>query len=176
MTGRSEELRQIKPDAAHPKIENAGFEDVREETGRLQHWHYQRRLSVISDAAPEGSHYICFENDEPGRTAHILQGFAVDGAQIEALAVALRYRTTNVQAGRQPTERPAFVLHFYDAGRIPIGQAVLGPFDSDTAAWTTARDRLRIPSRAREAIVQVGLNGATGTLCVDDVQLTVHRR
>ena len=33
-----------------------------------------------------------------------------------------------------------------------------------------------MPASAREAIVQVGLNGATGTLAIDNVTLTPHPR
>ncbi|MGE0375964.1 MAG: protein-L-isoaspartate(D-aspartate) O-methyltransferase [Planctomycetaceae bacterium] len=176
MTGRSEEARTVQPDAANPALVNAGFEDANPQTGRFDHWHYQRRTSVVTGDAPEGSRYIQFENDEPGRTAHVLQGFAVDGSQIAALTISLKYRTAGVRAGRQLSEQPSLVLHFFDTQRLQIGESVIGPWRSDAGQWTTAGGRIAIPSRAREAIVQIGLNGATGTLCVDDIRLTVHAR
>lgn len=176
MTGRSEERREVLPDPANPMIVNAGFEEADVEKGRFEHWHYQRRSAVMTDGAAEGERYIRFQNDEPGRTAHVLQGFALDGSQIAALSFKLQYRTTDIRPGREPTERPSLVLHFFDPQRLPVGRAVIGPWLSDTEDWTTAADRIPIPSRTREAILQIGLNGATGTLDIDDVRMTPHPR
>ncbi|MBX3439629.1 MAG: protein-L-isoaspartate(D-aspartate) O-methyltransferase, partial [Planctomycetaceae bacterium] len=176
MTGRSEDARQVKPDPAHPVLVNAGFEDANSESGRFDHWHYQRRASLRNDDAPEGRHCVCFENDQPGRTAHMLQGFGIDGERVAALSVDVKYRSTDVRPGRQTAEQPSLVLHFFDSQRLPIGHATVGPWRHHTAEWTTANDRVSIPPRTREAIIQIGLNGATGTLCVDDVRMTVHPR
>ncbi len=176
MTGRSEDRRKVKPDPGNPQIVNAGFEAADATTGRFAHWHYQRRTSLMIDDPSEGRQYICFENDQPGRSAHILQGFAVDGSRIAALSLSLKYRTTDVRAGRQSSDRPSLVLYFFDPKRLPIGRAVIGPWRSDAPEWTATGDRIPIPSRTREAILQIGLNGATGTLCVDDIRLTKHDR
>lgn len=176
MTGRSEERREIQPDPANPELVNGGFEDANAETGRFAHWHYQRRSSVMSNDAPEGRHFIRFENDEPSRTGHALQAFAIDGSQIGALSFSLKYRTSDIRIGRQQTEQPSLVLYFFDPQRLPIGQATIGPWRSNTSTWTTAEGRIAIPSRTREAILQIGLNGATGTLDVDDVRMTTRPR
>ncbi|MCA9024595.1 MAG: protein-L-isoaspartate(D-aspartate) O-methyltransferase [Planctomycetaceae bacterium] len=176
MTGQSEDLRQVKPDPLSPEIINAGFEAADLKTGRFDHWHYQRRSAIMTEDAPEGNQYICFDNDEPGRTAHVLQAFAIDGSRIDTITVSAQYRSANVREGRTPSERPALIIHFYDTKRLPIGNATLGPWRNDVSVWTTASDRIAVPTRAREAIVQLGLNGATGTLCVDDIHLTPHQR
>ena len=176
MTGKSENLREVKPDPLNPQLVNGGFEETNPETGRFDHWHYQRRSSLMTDGAPQGQHYICFENDEAGRTAHVLQAFAIDGSQIEALTMSAQYLTTDVRPGRTPSDRPSLTIHFYDQRRLPIGTAALGPWKGDTPSWTSSHDRIEVPRNAREAIVQLGLNGATGTLCVDDVQMTPDRR
>ncbi len=176
MTGQSEDLRLVKPDPLNPQIVNGGFEEANPQTGRFGHWHYQRRSSLMTVDAPEGRQSICFDNDEPGRTAHVLQAFAIDGSQIEALTLSAKYRTTNIHAGNDPSERPALIIHFYDTRRLPIGDATLGPWRDNTPTWTATSDRIEIPPRTREAIIQLGLNGATGTLCVDDIGLSSHRR
>lgn len=176
MTGKSEDLREVKPDPLNPQIVNAGFEEVDPKSGRFDHWHYQRRSSRMTEGAPEGRHYICFENDEMGRTAHVLQAFAIDGSQIGALTMSAQYRTSAVRPGRTPSERPSLTIHFYDQRRLPIGTATLGPWRDITSTWTTSSDRIVIPPSTREAIIQLGLNGATGSLCVDDVQMTPHPR
>jgi protein-L-isoaspartate(D-aspartate) O-methyltransferase len=171
MTGRSEELRTVHPDSSSPQIRNAGFESVDPEHGRLLHWHYQRRSTVMADAPPEGARYVCFENDQPGRTSHVLQGLSLDGQRIRKLMVSLQYRTRGVRTGSNPAERPALLLHFYDEERLPLGHATVGPWLDDTDSWTPVTHTISIPSRCREAILQVGLNGSVGTLCVDDLRL-----
>ena len=42
----------------------------------------------------------------------------------------------------------------------------------DQPEWRTQTQRIEIPETCREAIVQAGLNGATGRLCLDDLSLT----
>src|SRR5690606_17600438 len=43
MTGHSEDLREVQPDPAHPALVNSGFEAANADSGRFEHWHYQRR-------------------------------------------------------------------------------------------------------------------------------------
>src|SRR3954447_10635564 len=80
MTRAAESERKIKPDPKKPQIFNGSFEEVvtngegkEEPVG----WHYQRQLTLKSDAsAPNGKYYVTFHNSEPGRGCHALQGFA----------------------------------------------------------------------------------------------------
>jgi protein-L-isoaspartate(D-aspartate) O-methyltransferase len=59
---------------------------------------------------------------------------------------------------------------------VPIGEHVIGPWLAESESWQKITSRIAVPPAAREAILQVGLNGATGKLCIDNVQLTPHRR
>jgi protein-L-isoaspartate(D-aspartate) O-methyltransferase len=175
MTGQSEDLRTVQPDGSRPEIVNAGFEQT-DDAGRFAHWHYQRRAQPLAEGAAEGSQCVRFENDEPGRTAHMVQGLALDGSRVPAVTLSCRYRGEDLAAGPQPHERASLQLHFYDDRRLPIGTATIGPWLVDSESWVTASGRIDVPSRTREAILQIGLNGATGVLDVDDIRITPHSR
>ena len=170
MTGISEDNRQIKPDPLHPHIVNGGFEADANKDGRADNWHYQRQTKLIGTNPPEGRQYIQFENDEAGRLSQVLQGMAVDGRKVRSLRVSLKVKYEKLRNyGR--TNKAAFVLHFYDSIRRPIGEITLSQW-SGNQDWETLATTVRVPADAREMIVRIGLNGATGTLCVDDVQLS----
>jgi protein-L-isoaspartate(D-aspartate) O-methyltransferase len=175
MTGKSEDLRTVQPDGSRPEIVNAGFEQI-DDPGRFAHWHYQRRAEPLTEGAAEGSQCVRFENDEPGRTAHMVQGLALDGSRVPAVTLSCQYRGERLTGGPRPHERAALQLHFYDDRRLPIGSATVGPWLVDTESWVTASGRINVPSRCREAILQIGLNGATGVLDVDDIRITSHSR
>jgi protein-L-isoaspartate(D-aspartate) O-methyltransferase len=175
MTGESEERRQVQPDPAHPRIVNGGFEQTRED-GLAVGWHYQRRTTLLEDKPPEGARYICFENTDPGRGAHILQGLALDGSVVTSLTVSLTIKVDQVRPGKATGEEPALVLHFFDHRRVPIGQKVIGPWLAESDVWQKVSQHVSVPSSTREAILQVGLNGATGRLCLDNIVLAPQRR
>lgn len=166
MTGRSEELRDVQPDPANPAVANGDFSARIDD--RFRGWHYQRRVEMLDDG---GDPYAVFENDERGRDAHILQGLPLNGRQVRQLQVSLRMQANDIRYGARPGERPALIVHLFDANRAAAGQLVLGPWRSDTTAWRSIRKTFSVPRSAREAVIQVGLNGATGTLKVDDVMV-----
>jgi len=170
MTGRSEELREVQPDPLHPKIVNGGFEESTLLEGQADGWHYHRRGTLKQDSAPEGKQYICFENHEAGRTAHALQAAGVDGSVIGELKFSCRVRTNDIHQGAGTGELPGCVIHFFDGKRIPIGTATVGPWIADQE-WTSINRTIPVPATAREMIFQVGLNGATGTVSVDAMEI-----
>ncbi|MGC4003254.1 MAG: protein-L-isoaspartate(D-aspartate) O-methyltransferase [Pirellulales bacterium] len=56
MTGKAEAARQVKPDPAHPKLINDGFEDVAGDSQEPTAWYYQRQMKMIDDEkAPRGN-------------------------------------------------------------------------------------------------------------------------
>lgn len=57
-----------------------------------------------------------------------------------------------------------------------LAHLVIDPWLAETDTWQTITRRISVPPSAREAILQVGLNGATGRLCIDDVQLNPQAR
>jgi protein-L-isoaspartate(D-aspartate) O-methyltransferase len=186
MTGAAEEQRAVLPDPLRPQIVNGGFEEVRTVTEAKAGsatapepagWHYQRQLTLMTNAsdAPQGSAYARFQNSEPGRGAQALQGFAIDGRKVSSLRVTLSVKGANIPVATTARNAVAnnvsqVVISFYDERRAVIGEEAIGPF-SGTFAWRREERTVRVPLRAREAILRVGLLGATGELCVDDVSI-----
>lgn len=175
MTGKMEELRERKPDPLNPMLNNAGFELDEDGDGLADGWHYQRRSQLISDAFA-GQRALQFENSEPGRMAHMLQAMAVDGTGVVQLRVTWASKMKNLRPGPSPGQQPGIRLYFFSAERTPMDMVFVGPWLSDETTWTTHSALVNVPRGAREAIIQVGLNGGTGTLAVDEVQVSAIRR
>lgn len=176
MTGASESERRVLPDPRHPGIVNGGFERSTVEPGKADGWHYQRRSRIIEGHAPEGRRFLEFSNGDPGRSAHMLQGMAIDGPTIGSVDVSLEVRLTDVGPGTRPQETAGLLMHFFDSRRAYLGSRSLGSWIADMPAWTAVSGRLEVPAEAAEAIVQTGLNGATGTLALDDLRLVPQAR
>ena len=178
MTGEAESRREVTPDASKPTIVNGSFEEVVEDEagdGSPAGWHYQRQLELESgSAAPYGTYFATFENDQPGRGCHALQGFAVDGRKVSALELSLSARAKNVRASSQADQFPGAMITFYDDRRAPVANASLGPL-AGTFDWRKESKTVRVPLRAREAILRIGLLGATGTLSLDEVRVQAQQ-
>jgi len=176
MTGAAEQQREIKPDPKHPQLANGGFEESNRDTKDKEEasgWHYQRQLKINADAqAPEGQRYASFHNDEPGRGSHALQGFAVDGREVSNLDIRFRVRGNNIRPGENATDWPHIAITFYDDRRAVVGEETAGTF-SGTFPWREETAKIRVPVRAREAIIRIGLLGALGDLDLDDIRLQV---
>ena len=174
MTGEAESQRKVKPDPANPQLSNGSFEDISADSeGKDQPagWHYRRQLAVKTDAsAPDGMRFITFHNAEPGRGCHALQGFGVNGRVVSSLKLRFWVRGQNIRPGSQPDEWPRIVVTFYDERRATVGEESVGKFKG-TFAWREEVGRLRVPLKAREAIIRVGLLGAVGELSIDDLRL-----
>ncbi len=170
MTGKSEELRAVLPDPQKPKVVNGSFEESTVVEGQADGWHYQRRGTLKSDGAPEGTKYLSFENSEAGRTAHALQASAIDGSFVGELNFACRVKSNDIHQGATASDLPGCVIYFFDGKRLPIGSAPVGPWLADQD-WTRVSRVLTVPPTAREMIVQIGLNGAIGTLGVDGLTI-----
>jgi protein-L-isoaspartate(D-aspartate) O-methyltransferase len=173
MTGQSEEQRKVKPDPRHPRVLNGGFEF--ESDGSPENWFYLRQAKVVREGAPEGKAYLSFSNSDPGRIAQALQGIALDGEQVRSLQVSLLVKLENARPGPVVHEQPALVIHFYDAERQPLGERFLGPWKG-SFGWRRFAGELPVPEKTQEAILRVGLNGATGRMGVDDLRLTPRPR
>ncbi len=65
---------------------------------------------------------------------------------------------------------PAIVVRFFDQQRSRSAQAHVGPWRG-TFAWKRVDGVVSVPSWAREAILQIGMLGATGRFEVDDVRI-----
>ncbi len=176
MTGVAESHRNVLPNLEVVQIVNGDFEDAADESDQLPGWYYQRQVARIrDDSAPHGEAYARFSNVTPGLASHALQGFAVDGEQFRDLQVSARVQWSEVVPGPQTDMRPSLAISFYDANRTPLGQQWLGPW-SGNGDWSRVAGEFRVPLKAKEAILRIGLFGATGEFCVDYVRLVPKSR
>jgi protein-L-isoaspartate(D-aspartate) O-methyltransferase len=192
MTGQAEEDRQVQPDPSHPGIANGGFEEIvsgKQASGppaaqapagenaqdqpppKPAGWHYQRQL-LLEEApdAPQGTRYATFSNSEPGRGAQALQGMAIDGRKVRELDVSLWVKGENLRPGQSEQQQPVLGIIFYDDNRAETGYTWVGPW-RDSFNWQQVHEKLRVPSLAREAVVRIGLSGATGKISFDNVRI-----
>lgn len=175
MTGKAEARREKQPDPAHPQAENGDFEHGPAENGFMEGWYYQRQLTWESQSAPQGDHFVSFQNDSPGRSAHLLQGFAIDGTQVGRIDLSAWVRCEQVQVGQASHQVPLVAVSFYDQNRRELGARWLGPFRGNLD-WKRYEDSIPVPRTAREGILRIGLFGATGKVSFDDVQIRPHAR
>jgi protein-L-isoaspartate(D-aspartate) O-methyltransferase len=111
-----------------------------------------------------------FENTTPGRDCHLMQGLAIDGRVVSRVRLAGWCRTGATSVTQQRSEGPRIVITFYDEDRRDLGQWWLGPWLANEP-WRHEQKDIIVPTRAREAIVRIGLFGATGTASFDQVEL-----
>lgn len=176
MTGRAEESRKVKPDPAKPTIANGGFEQALGDPPIPIAWHYQRQLQLVSDGdAPSGKSYVTFANSDPGRGCRALQGFPVDGRKVPVLEISFQVRGRDLRPGQTAGQVPLVAVFFFDEKRVLLGQGSIGPWRG-TFAWQHEAARIKVPIRAREAILRLGLLGAVGELSIDDVRVKAGQK
>ena len=170
MTGASEDLRRIQPDADNPQIGNGDFELDDNEDGRADGWHYQRQTEMSEDEPMHGRICLRFSNADPGELSQALQGCGVNGRRIALLNFSIWARTDAVVPGATPQDVAGAHIHFYDSVRREVGSTALVRWRG-TGNWQQTRRAIPVPANAREMIFRIGLNGSTGTLDVDNFQI-----
>ena len=170
MTGEAERQRRDNPDGTKPSITNGGFEAGTDPEGGPDFWYYHRGVSLEDKDAPEGKHFAAYSNNEPGHLAHSNQGFAVDGRRVEFLDLTFWVKSDKVRVGPKPEQVPGIMITFIDSGKKFADIARAGPFDG-TTAWAEKRERLVVPKSAEYAVIMLGLNGGTGRIAFDDIQI-----
>lgn len=174
MTGESEARRRVLPDADRPELKNGGFEADENTDDNADGWHYQRRSTLISDSPVQGANFIRFTATDEGEVAQALQGMALNGRRLGIVDVSVWAQGTRIDSGLH-RESAGITLHFYNRRRQEL---VVRPVVhwSGTFSWQQTRRQVAIPIQAREMIIRIGLNGAVGTLDLDDVRITFRRR
>lgn len=175
MTGAAENSRVKQPDPAKPELINGSFEVDENDDDRADNWHYQRQVEWKSGSPRDGEYYLEFTNDERGRPSQILQGLAIDGRKVAFVNLSLDVMVEETSPGAKAFERPALYIHFYDSIRRQVGDYRVGPW-LRPQDWERTGRRFVVPPNAREAIIRVGLNGATGKMSVDNVKLSYAAR
>ena len=171
MTGKAEAARQVLPDPKHPRAVNGNFESPSENPRYVTGWYYEQQSVVVADGtAPEGRHFVRFQNQEEGRSAHILQGFGIDGRQVKELRVSAWIKLQNVNQGPEREDLPNVAITFYDQNRKDLGLVWIGTFRG-SKDWHQVTKTFRVPNATREGILRVGLFGATGEASFDDIRI-----
>ena len=193
MTGTAEESRLHQPDRAHPTVVNGDFEQTSRRATEpsnddgdsyeqyneefIAGWYYGRQVRRVQVAELSGhaqqndsNAFARFENSTPGLDSHLLQGIPIDGAQVTTLRISGRVRTRDVRKGPGPHARPSIAISFYDRDRNELALFWLGPFEG-TSSWRSVSRLLRVPAKTHEAILRIGLFGATGQADFDEVSL-----
>jgi protein-L-isoaspartate(D-aspartate) O-methyltransferase len=170
MTGEAEKRRQFRPDPSKPQIQNGDFEEAAGDPEEPTGWYYQRQLELVNDPkAPSGKRYAKFVNQRPDARCQALQGFAVDGRQVKGLQVSLWVRGQDIRPiGREG--QPLLGILFYDENRALVGEEIVGPWRG-TFPWQRQAAAIRVPLKAREAVIRIGLFGATGELSLDAIEV-----
>jgi protein-L-isoaspartate(D-aspartate) O-methyltransferase len=169
MTGQSDRERTVKPDPSNPKIRNGSFED-REENGSLDGWYNQRQVTLTSQGAADGKFCIRFQNDEPGRRSSALQAIGVDGRKVATLRFSFKYRPDHVADGHESFHKAGLQVTFDDSRKF-VGEVIASHVKGTWPTWIDVDTNVQVPEGARQAVICIGLNGATGTLLIDDIKL-----
>ncbi|TVQ02575.1 MAG: protein-L-isoaspartate(D-aspartate) O-methyltransferase [Planctomycetaceae bacterium] len=179
MTGKAEATRQRLPDPANPTVVNGDFEmplptDDSLPKGAIPGWYYERQVKLLRGDAYAGENFVRFQNETPELASNLLQGLPLDGRLVTSVRLSGALRTDDVKPGLYPDSLPAIVLSFYDDQRRQIDMVVLGS-TRGTRSWRSISRLIRVPPQAREAIVRVGLFGATGTADFDSIRVEAVR-
>ncbi|MEM9365048.1 MAG: protein-L-isoaspartate(D-aspartate) O-methyltransferase [Planctomycetota bacterium] len=170
MTGAAEDARQAKPDPTMPTIVNGDFEEEAASDapeGFIAGWYYGRQVERVRES---DSSLVRFENETPGLGSHLLQGIAIDGKAVPLIRLGTRLRVNDVRIGPSGDALPMLAISFYNAKREDLGTVSL-PRHRGTHDWRMDSRLVRVPPLATEAIVRIGLFGATGRAEFDYVRL-----
>jgi protein-L-isoaspartate(D-aspartate) O-methyltransferase len=170
MTGESEERRLVLPDPRRPTLVNGSFDIDENDDGRADGWHYQRNTSFATEDVMDGEQYLRFENQSHESISQALQGMAVDGRTIGALNFHYWLRHESIVPGPGAGGQAGIIVHFYDNQRRELGTQMVGRWRG-SLGWQDVRSLIAVPPAAREMIVRIGLNGATGVLDMDNLRM-----
>lgn len=173
MTGEAEENRQKLPNPKRPAIVNGDFAQEADDAteARPVGWHYLRQAERVAEGR-RGANDAClrFANEEPGLSSQALQGFAIDGRAVDRLEVNFAARGAGIRPGRTTNQWPYVVVTFYNERRGHLASELVGPLRGEFD-WSVFKESVPVPVKAREAILRIGLLGATGKLWIDDVSI-----
>ncbi len=139
-------------------------------------WYNARDMQWLSEGGKSGPHFVRFETTKPGRPA-ALPGVRCRSRKIEAIVIGLWVRQKNIQIGERDGDEPGLVIDFLGAQLRALSRGRLGPWTTSVGdQWTRVLKRIPVPSGTKDAIMSVGLLGATGTLDIDGLVLELIPR
>ena len=137
-------------------------------------WYNLRDATMVAEGGVSGPGLVRFEADRPSRPARISRGFGLDGRKTEALIIGLwvRRHADPIVRGERIGEEPRLMIDLLDANLQSTHRGEVGPWgDLPADRWVLWKSRVHVPPDTRDAIMTVGLLGATGTLDVDGLTI-----
>jgi hypothetical protein len=148
------------------------FETDENKDGVPDGWYNLRGARMIPEGGTVAPGYVRFEDDKPGRQARISRAFGVNGTKTAALIIGLWIRLEHVHSGERVGDDPGLVIDFLGPGLRTVGRNSLGPWTQTIGSrWTHVSKRIPIPSDALDAIISIGLHGASGVLDIDGMSI-----
>ena len=153
-----------------PPLES--FEDDTDHDGIPDGWYNRRDAKMMPKGGAVGQGCLRFENERPGRVSRLSRAFAIDGSQVEAIVIGLWVRLENVQSGERLGDEPQLLIDFLGPELRTLSRGSLGPWTHSVGKrWTRVAKRIAVPPTARDAIISVGLLGATGLMEIDGMTI-----
>ncbi len=144
------------------------FEVDENRDGLPDGWYNPFKVGLEAHGGVIGPRCLRFKNDRAGMISRASLGFGVDGREIEAVIIGLWVRVADVRTGERLGEDPSLQINFFGEGLRAVGRGVIGPWKESVGTdWVRVAKRIPVPPDAREALMTVGLLGATGTLDID---------
>lgn len=176
MTGHAEERREVLPNGKNPGLANSGFEECLPNSQTPSAWYYGRQETLLENGeAALGQRHLLLQNSEPGRPAHIFQGFPIDGRAVREITVTYQVRVLHIGKGRLSEAKPGVAIRFFDERRVRSTRLV-APLRTISNEWQPVTSSILVPKWSREAILQIGLMGATGQIEIDQVEIMAADR
>ena len=170
MTGTAESQRVDKPDPTNPKIYNGDFEA--KAIGKfIPYWYYEFGAKLVTDPkALEGKQVVEFTSSKPGVASILLQAFPIDGRSVSEIRLSGATMISKVKQGETIDNQPKISIQFLDENRNQVALNWLGPYVGNRG-WKKESRKFAVPHSSREAIIRIGLHGATGTVRFDDIAI-----
>lgn len=171
MTGYAESQRKVAPDPKNPTLNNVSFEEPLIRDSFVPGWYYQFGCVLVEDPnAPDGKHVVEFRSNNGDEPSMLLQGIPIDGSVVKKIRIGGWITYENIKIGKDREQSPSIAIQFFDANRARVGYNFIGGYKG-SRGWKYEERTFSVPSSTREAIVSVGLFGATGMAKFDNVTL-----
>ncbi|WP_240907176.1 hypothetical protein [Paludisphaera rhizosphaerae] len=140
-------------------------------------WYNARDAVIEHEGGEVGPKFLRFACERRGRPARLSRAFGVDGRTTEAIIVGMWLRTKDVERGERSGEEPSFLIDFLGDELRHVSRGTMGPWTTSIGdRWTHVAKRISLPPSTRDAILSIGLMGASGRLDVDGVTLKLVPR
>ncbi len=131
-------------------------------------WYNARDAVLKAEGGHVGPHFVRFACDKPGRPSRLSRAFGIDGQKHEAIVLGLWIRSSQIQHGERESSDPGLIIDFLGDELRTISHSLMGPWAQNVGTgWTRVVKRLAVPPDTKDAIMTVGLVGATGILDID---------